>query len=66
MSYFHKPNPLKASLGLNKKIGYLQNQILGTKKIVYFKFSKLQRKKRKKAKKLIQQILSILPVDPTS
>ena len=50
MSYFHKPNPLKASLGLNKKIGYLQNQILGTKKIIYFKFSKLQRKKEKKLK----------------
>ena len=50
MSYFHKPNPLKASLGLNKKIGYLQNQILGAKKIIYFKFLKLQRKREKKLK----------------
>ena len=60
MSYFHKPNPLKASLGLDKEFGYLQNQ----KSL--FQILKITKKKRKKAKKLIQQILSILPVDPTS
>ena len=66
MCSFHKPNPLKASQGLNKKIGYLQTQNLGTKIIYFFKFSKLQRKKEKNAKKLIQRKLSILPADPAS
>ena len=50
MSYFHKPNPLKASQGLNKKIGYLQTQNLGTKIVHFFRFSELQRKKEKMQK----------------
>ena len=50
LNSFYKPNPLKASQGLNKKIGYLQTQNLGTKIIHFFKFSKLQRKREKMQK----------------